>query len=86
MSETWFKTYRWRNGIEAVQVERHTDASVWMKGRKRARSGQYENYFQSWDDARNYLMDRAESHVLSLKRQLESAQGELGNVKGMKAP
>jgi hypothetical protein len=91
MSETWFRTGGWKQLIEPVQVERHTDQSVWIGGKRRARttfsySDGEEGIFPTWTEARDQLLANAQSKVESLRRQLEAANGKLGNIKGLKEP
>jgi hypothetical protein len=98
MSITKFKTGGFSGGlIEAVQVEKETAQSVWInswtfKGagtgpaRKHAKRSQYDNYFDTWQEAYQFLLERAISRVLSARRELDLANSHLGNVKGMKAP
>lgn len=71
--------------IEAVVVERHTESSVWIKGRKRAQQSTYDNYFPTWGAAHAMLMADAKEHVESCRSALERANSLLGNVKGMRA-
>lgn len=72
--------------IVEVEVERESDSSVWIKGRRNNKRSTYENYFDSWDEAKAYLLEKAESKAASCRRQLEYANGILGNIKGLKNP
>jgi hypothetical protein len=71
--------------IEKVEVAGETDHFVkLLNGRKEAKRSDWSNYFDSFDNAKNYLLEKAERKVSSLRRQLESANGELGQIKGIK--
>ncbi len=72
--------------IEPVQVQKETEASVWIDGRRIAKRTQYDNYFDSFDEAKAFLTEYAENMLNSSRRSLERAQGFAGNVKGLKAP
>jgi hypothetical protein len=77
--------------IERVEVLRETGRSVyytdWSKKERRAnKAGSFEQYHDSWDDAHQFLLGRAESAMVYARRSLERAQGVLGNVKGLKKP
>lgn len=72
--------------ITPVEVERETDSSLWIKGRRQAKSLQHETYHDTWDIAHAYLMEIANQHCQTARRNLETANGKLGNVKGMKRP
>ena len=72
--------------IVEVQVERETNASVWIDGNRRAKRSEYDNYFDSWVDAKKHLLERAERKLKGARRSLHLAQSEYGNIKGLKAP
>ncbi len=70
--------------IDRVEVERETAKSVWIRGRKNAKSSEYASYYDSWDDARNALLVQQRLRIDSLRRQLELANGRMANIKGMR--
>lgn len=80
----WYKVSLGWQMISPVEIEKETESSVWINGCRRAKISTYENYFDSWDDAKQFLMDHAQKRVDSLRLQLERANGELGNIKGLK--
>ena len=88
-TQTWWRAY-WERRIEPVQVERFTEQSVWIDGRRRARMsdgyGRIDGYFPTWAEARDALLEEAEGKVASIRLQLEQANGKLGNIRGMKEP
>lgn len=74
-----YKTNRWVRDsddlIKQVEVERETDVSIWVN-----------NYWDTWEDARDFLMKQAEMKLADARRGLQVAQSEYENVKGLKAP
>jgi len=79
--------------IEEVEVLRTTAQSVFfpksrsgVKGKedRHAKHSDHANYFETWEEAKEYLMDAAENKLSGARRQLELAQAFHGNVKGMK--
>lgn len=95
MTITKYKAIDNDASIEAVQVERETAAAVWIKSwtfkgagtgpeRRHNKRSTYENYFDTWDEAKAFLLDAAEQQVVNARGRLERATGHLGNVKGMK--
>ncbi len=72
--------------IKPVEIERETDASVFIKGRRRAKRSSCESYFDTWEEAKAHLMSVAESKLNSARRELERCQGYYGNIKGLKKP
>lgn len=76
---------RW-DQIERVEVDRETESSVFINGRRSAKVSGYENFHDSWAAAHACLLAKHQLQVNQLRRQLEAANGKLGNIKGMKAP
>lgn len=74
------------NKIEPVEVERATEACVWVGGRRRNRLSEYDCFFESWELAYAYLMENAHAHVIAARNQLQMAQDVQGNIKGLKRP
>lgn len=72
--------------ITPIEVDQETEKSVWIKGRRRSKEGGYVRFHDSWDDAHAFLLDREQKNVEAIRRQLDCANGKLGNVKGMKKP
>jgi len=73
------------NRVEKVEVVGETEHFVkLLNGRKEAKKTDWSAYFDSFDDAKNSLVEKAQKRVDSLRRQLESANGELGQIKGIK--
>ena len=70
--------------IEAVEVERETEASVWVNGQRNGKRTEYHSYFNTFKEAKQYLLDIAERSVNSARLNLERAKGHYGNVKGLK--
>ena len=55
-------------------------------GRLKAKNSQDECYFDTWAEAKELLITRAERKLTAACRALELAQSELGNIKGIKLP
>jgi hypothetical protein len=72
--------------IEEVEVERESKSSVWINGRRNAKRSDYHNYFDTWLDAKQAIVNRQESRCASLRRQLEVSNSVLGNINGLKPP
>lgn len=98
MSITKYKVGAFGAFIDVVQVERESTQSVWIKGwtfdagpgtgvpRKHAKRSAYDNYFDTWDEAKAFLVARAEAAVLNARAELAAANDTLGNAKGLKRP
>jgi len=70
--------------IEAVEIERETDKCIWVNGSRMNKVSSYYKFHESWPEAKEYLLARAERALESARRSLQRAQDELGNIKGLK--
>lgn len=84
----WFKPL-----ITRVQVSRETPKTVTVvsdgggrRPRVRKRQTDTGGYFDTWEDAWNFLMTHAGKEVGAARRNLELANSRLGNIKGMRRP
>ena len=85
----------WPN-IERVTVEKETAQSVWIRGwafengagsgepARAAKASEYVSYFDTWAEAKQFLLDKAETQIVCAHQRLAIANDYLGNVKGMK--
>ena len=76
----------WGRLIELVEVEKETEASVWIEGRRSAKRSSYENYFDTFDEAKAFLTEYAEQILTNARKSLEHAQEFAGNVRGLRVP
>lgn len=70
--------------IEAVECDRETENSVWIKGNRRAKVGERETFHDTFEQAKDFLILRATRELESARSSLKRAQDKLGNIKGMK--
>lgn len=72
--------------IAIVEAERETEQCVWVAGRRRAKISDYYNFFNTWDDAHNFLKDCAQKEVLNARLQLDYRLGELETILALRNP
>lgn len=80
--------------IKKVEVDRETESSVWLsvdgkevlRERRAAKRSEFRSYFDTWDDAKNHLIEMHEGKVAHARAVLKTANDRLGNIKGMKNP
>ena len=70
-------------GIETVEIERETDASVWINGRRSAKDCEWHKYHDTWSEAKDFLVRRAGDKVSGLINRLDSARDELNKAKNL---
>jgi hypothetical protein len=86
-----YKTRRRQTSIEEVEIIRETDFFVYLPAgyrksgeRRESKNSEYENYFDTWEQAHASLLNRAENKVGSARIELSKAESELQTVQGMK--
>jgi len=72
--------------VEVVEVEKETADFVWIKGRRRRKESQYEQYHDTFDDAKLYLITRHLNSVSDAKNRLQVAKTYLGMAESLKSP
>jgi hypothetical protein len=67
--------------IELVIVERETQSSIWIRGSRMAKRN---TFFDTWEDAKDYLLSEAARKLSSARTNLQYAQDRYGNIKGLR--
>ena len=70
--------------IKCVEVEKETAASVWINGRRHSKRSSYENHFDTWQEAHDFLRESAEKNLSKAHIILEQARSKLEFVKRLK--
>ena len=70
--------------IETVDVERESESSVWLNGRRCAKRSSYENFCDTWQEAHQLFVDLAEKEKHAAERRLLYATENLKSVLAMK--
>jgi len=70
---------KWRQ-IEAVDVEKESDCSVWINGRREAKSSSFKYYFDTWDEAKAHLTMQAERRLAQADSARARALANLAEV------
>jgi hypothetical protein len=79
MSLTWYKTLpSWSTTrIEPIQIDRFTEQSVFINGRRALRMSQFDCFFPTRDEAKAYIVGKAEQDLDYHKISLARAQSAL---------
>ena len=71
--------------ITKILVKGETQKQIILTtGRRENKISDWKCYFDTWGDAHNYLIEKAEREVSDIWLSLERAKGKLGQIKGMK--
>lgn len=80
-------TYWVKPVIDEKVITRETDKSVWDDhGNRELKVTSFHEYFDTWEEAHERLLDIAKGKRDSARYQLNQAEGLVGNIKGMKKP
>ncbi len=80
--------------IKKVEIVKETAKQVvcllesWGGGvreRRCAKNGNYENFFSTFAEARDFLVDKEEKKISYAKERIHEAKSALGTIKAMKA-
>ena len=69
-----------RSLIEKVEVERETDFFVWINNRKEGKNTGYDQIWDNWDDAKEYLLDKARTRKQRAEDELTKSIAELAKI------
>lgn len=72
--------------ISIVEIDRETDSMVWVKGRGFYKLTGFESYFDTFEQAKNHAIALAKQLMINACRQLDYANEQLDNAKGLKDP
>jgi len=79
--------------IVTVEVIRETQQCVWVMpdwgtkvARREAKNSEWADYFDTFEQAKSFLVDHWEEKVKQIRMDLERKKSILGNIKGMKGP
>ena len=81
-----------RTKIEAVEIIRETPKQVVLKPsypsfisreRREAKRSDYQNWFDTWEEAKSFLVDEAKKKVALEERNLKIAKARLNEVSAL---
>lgn len=71
MNKIMYETSSWNEVIKPISVERETESSVWVDGRKKAKVTQYGGIFNTAKEAAEYLLQVADSDILKAENSVK---------------
>ena len=67
--------------IERIQIEKETDKSYWIKGRKRKKYTNSEKIFVTYAEAKDFIINKQLKKIEAIKSQLAYLENELEKIK-----
>ena len=77
--------FRNRTGLKLVDVERITDKCVWVDGRRENKRSETSAYFHSFDDAKEFALNRATNNLKQAQSRLDDAQADQNRIETLTA-
>lgn len=74
------------NRIGAVEIERETEKSIWIDGRRRSKEGILWKVHTSWEKAHEYLLERARRRLKFATSEVERSKQNLKIIADMTPP
>lgn len=73
--------------IDCVECERETDKFVWpLNGRRTAKITDWDMYHDTWEEAHEFLLIRANRAIDVAKKNIELASEHVVHLKSLKKP
>jgi len=100
--ETWYEVSKWATSkgtkndgvfIHPVKVSKSTDKTVWVendfrkdKFQRSLISSDYTSYFKTFDEAKQFALDRQSRKIASKETELESAKADYAKIRDQVDP
>jgi hypothetical protein len=82
--ETWFKYNRFAHGkekrISSVLVDKATNQTIWINGRANRIRSDYHNFFPTFQEAKNFAINRYAQRIEVYKSNIEDAEKEMAII------
>jgi hypothetical protein len=63
--------YHKERPILEIEIERETASSIWINGSRELKITQYRKYFDTFEDAKKYLINKTKSTILNANNSIE---------------
>jgi len=74
---TWYKASKWGKLISPVEVLKETNKFIKIRDRRILKSSDYHNYFPTYREAYDFILNRKEAEIIGLKARLKSCESDL---------
>lgn len=82
MSDTWYRTEKYSDDVEPVEVIKETKCTVQLsRSTRRAKCSEYERYFTDEKEAWRYLLERSEGKERILVSKLKDTREAIAKCK-----
>ena len=80
-----YRTSKFYSGklISEVEVERETESSVWINGRRSAKKSDWHSYFDDYFEAKGFLVEMATIKLGYARDNLDKAERDLARIESL---
>ena len=72
-----YKTGGWKELIEEIEATKVTEKSVWLSNGRSAKRSNYANYWDTIEEAKEYLKEKYNGMINSAEKKIEKAKTDL---------
>lgn len=81
-----YKTENWSSKIFKVEVEKETEYQIIINGRRSNKMSEYECFFDTFEDAKEYLIEKISKEIKNLQWKLSREQNKLNKIMLIEIP
>ena len=83
--KTMYAAIYWAGRIKKHTVVKESEVSIWLEsGSRELKSTTYQQWFNSFEEAKNHLIQSAEAKVSSLEYQIQSERERTEKIKALR--
>ena len=79
--ERYIAHYWGTKSIEKVEIEKETEKSYWIDGRRMAKHTRYEKLFETYAEAKDFILNEQLLKIESVKSRLAYLENDLAKIK-----
>ena len=76
-----YRTVSWHCGLAVTNIDRETEKSVFISGRKHAKRSEHYNYHDTFDEAKSFCIENIEYRIASLEKKIDLEKLALEKLK-----
>lgn len=76
--------YGWKPSITEIIIERETDLSYWVNGERRSKDTRYSKMFNTFQDAKNFMLFEKREEIERSKRKTQQLSSEWDLINKLK--
>ena len=82
--KTKYKAMLHLKKIKKVEVERETNASVWINGSREYKQNRLVSYFDTFEDAKKWMIDSKKAYIKQVENTLEGIKETIKEIENIK--